>query len=86
MRVSFDEEADAAYITFGDRPIAPGEAETTVHSIQAPGGSEMMLDFDGSGRLLGIEVLSATGVLPGALLAHAALPGSPGGWWLPPAS
>ena len=72
--MSFDSEADAAYIELGDSPIGPGEVETTVNSILTPGGSEIGLDFDADGRLLGIEVLNAAGVLPRSLLARAAPP------------
>jgi uncharacterized protein YuzE len=74
MFVTFDGQADAAYIALGDGPVPPGSVETTVHSIQAPTGSEINLDFGADGRLIGIEVLNATEVLPKAMLAEAAEP------------
>jgi uncharacterized protein YuzE len=79
--VSFDSEVDAAYIALGDTPIGGGEVKTTVRSILTPGGSEINLDFDAAGRLLGLEVLNATEVLPGPLLAGAEPPPFHADWW-----
>ena len=45
--------------------IAPGEASEQVDEIETPGGrGEIILDFDSTGRLLGIEVLNAQDVSP----------------------
>jgi uncharacterized protein YuzE len=58
MKMSYDPEADAAYISLADHPVA--ESEEVARSV--------VLDFDAEGRLLGIEVLNATNTLaPGAL-------------------
>ncbi|MDR3107001.1 MAG: DUF2283 domain-containing protein [Bifidobacteriaceae bacterium] len=81
MFASFDKQADAAYIAFGDSPIGAGEVATTVHSIATPSGSAINLDFDSRNRLLGIEVLNATKVLPQELLVQAKKPPLYAGWW-----
>ncbi|MGC8903910.1 DUF2283 domain-containing protein [Thermus sp.] len=49
MRITYDPEADALYIAFGEGPA-------TVEEV-APG---VALDWDGEGRLLGIEILDAS--------------------------
>jgi uncharacterized protein YuzE len=64
MKITYDSEANAAYIYLVTQ-IAPGEASEQVDEIETPGGKgEIILDFDSSGRLLGIEVLNAKDVLP----------------------
>ena len=72
MHITYDPQADAAYITLGDTPIPAGEVARTVHSIQAPNGGEIALDFDAAGHLLGIEVLTASRTLAEHLLDAAA--------------
>ncbi|MBF4621367.1 DUF2283 domain-containing protein [Clavibacter sp. VKM Ac-2542] len=75
MRVTYDPAADAAYVELAG-PLGDGEAATTIHSIATPGDrGEVALDFDAGGRLLGIEVLRASAVLPAAVLADAVRPG-----------
>ena len=56
LRVTFDPEADAAYINLVD--IGPGEAVTTVAGEDEAAG--INLDSDTDGRLLGIEIESAS--------------------------
>jgi uncharacterized protein YuzE len=71
MRVTYDAAADAAYVHLVGT-IAHGESATQIHSIMTPGDrGEVALDFDADGRLLGIEVLHASAVLPAAVLADA---------------
>ncbi|MFT7767042.1 DUF2283 domain-containing protein [Clavibacter tessellarius] len=71
MRVTYDAVADAAYIALAG-PVGDGEAATQIHSITTPGDrGEVALDFDADGRLLGVEVLHASAVLPAAVLAEA---------------
>ena len=66
MRVTFDEEADAAYIYLIENSIKP--LETVLVDGILP---EMInMDFDADGRLVGIEVLNARRVLPGEFLAR----------------
>jgi uncharacterized protein YuzE len=71
MRVTYDPTVDAAYVELAG-PLADGQVATTIHSIATPGDrGEVALDFDADGRLLGIEVLHASAVLPAAVLADA---------------
>jgi uncharacterized protein YuzE len=71
MRVTYDAAADAAYVSRVET-IGDGEAATQIHSITTPGDrGEVALDFDADGRLLGVEVLRASAVLPAAVLADA---------------
>jgi len=71
MRVTYDASVDAAYIAFAG-PVGDGEAATQIPAITTPGDrGEVALDFDADGRLLGIEVLHASAVLPAAVLAEA---------------
>jgi uncharacterized protein YuzE len=68
--VKFEAEADAAYI--GLTSISPGEAVRQVTVEGVPNSADIILDFDSSGRLLGIEVLGARaacriGYLPSAV-------------------
>ena len=60
MDVSYDPEADAAYISLVGA-IDPGEAANQVSFIETPNGESLVtLDFDANGYLLGIEVLFAS--------------------------
>ena len=59
MHVSYDPEADAAYIRMVD-VIEDGEATAQVTARPDGGDAEFTLDLDRDGRLLGIEVLGAT--------------------------
>ena len=57
MKFEYDKDADAAYIYLEDS-IADGEAEKTIEL-----NDNIILDFDKNGKLLGIEILSASQVL-----------------------
>jgi uncharacterized protein YuzE len=63
MKWTYDPEADAAYIQLVDE-IAPGGVARTVGCDPAEVGGMINLDFDSQGRLLGIEVLDASELLP----------------------
>lgn len=65
MRVTFDRNANAAYIYL--REIEPGGAYKTEVMEDAP----IHLDFDKQGRLIGIEVLQATKYLPEEVIRRA---------------
>ena len=67
VRVTFDGEADAAYIYL--TPIGPGEVASTVVGDDEAGA--VNLDFDREGRLIGIEILAARQHLPPGMLARA---------------
>ncbi|RTH36099.1 hypothetical protein CSW37_07440 [Thermus scotoductus] len=49
MRITYDPEADALYIAFGEGPA-------TVEEV----GEGIALDWDAEGKLLGIEILDPT--------------------------
>ena len=57
MKFEYDKEADAAYI-YLVYPIKEGQAKNTVELKD-----NIMLDFDGKGKLLGVEILNASKVL-----------------------
>ena len=57
MRFEYDKDVDAAYIYLED-PIADGEVDKTIELNE-----NIILDFDKNGKLLGIEILSASKVL-----------------------
>ena len=70
MKVSFDRDANAAYIRLRDKVI-PGSVKRTL-SVDSEGiDAWINLDFDAEGRLVGIEVINATRWLPPELLANA---------------
>jgi uncharacterized protein YuzE len=52
IRTSYDPEADAMFVWFG-----PEDAKSAGTEEVAPG---IMLDFDGDGRVIGIEVLDVS--------------------------
>ncbi len=66
--VAYDAEADGAYIHFADDVIAGG-VRTIPVDPQAIHGM-VNLDIDADGRIVGLEVLGATKLLPIELLPH----------------
>ncbi len=67
MKLTYDKEADAAYLYF--KPLSAGEAAKT---IEGEGETEgINLDLDAEGRLVGIEILGASRRLPGECLRKA---------------
>jgi uncharacterized protein YuzE len=66
-RITFDRGANTAYIYL--REIEPGGVARTVTVNEAPG--LVNLDFDKSKKLIGIELLPATKLLPPELLKKA---------------
>lgn len=69
MRITFDRGADAAYIYFV--PIGPGEVVKTESVAPPRSRGTFNLDFNKNGRLIGIEILGATRVLPSEVLEEA---------------
>ncbi len=57
MKIEYDKDVDAGYIYLVDE-IKNGEAVKTIEL-----DSNIILDFDKEGKLLGIEVLNASKVL-----------------------
>lgn len=60
MRLTYDDEMDAAYLEL--EYIAEGAAVENV-VVERPGRGDIVLDFDADGRLLGVEVIGATALL-----------------------
>jgi uncharacterized protein YuzE len=71
MKFTYDTAVDAAYIALQDRVEAGAVAFTYACDPQEVHG-QIHLDFDERGRLLGIEVLGASRMLPAELLKAAA--------------
>jgi|tagenome__1003787_1003787.scaffolds.fasta_scaffold20920868_2 uncharacterized protein YuzE len=69
MRITFDREADAAYV-YLQNDIAKGAAVENV-VVERVGKGDLVLDFDADGYLLGIEIIGAMGLLHKSLLAAA---------------
>ncbi|MBB4981524.1 DUF2283 domain-containing protein [Streptomyces nymphaeiformis] len=70
VRVTYDESANAAYVSFTE----PQSRRKSAHMYACdPVGVDGMinLDFDEQGRLIGIEVLAAASKLPEYLLQSA---------------
>ena len=72
MKITYDRFADAAYIYLVDIPPA-GVAETYPLDPNEKLVTGLALDFDKSGKLLGIEVLGAKRRLPEHVLQEAEL-------------
>ena len=71
LRITFDEQADAAYIQVADAIEAGGVARTDLGER-----SSVNLDFDDDGRLIGVEVLNAGQALSADLLRRLGYRGS----------
>src|SRR5438105_3376011 len=68
VRVTYDEDADAAYIYLTG--IAAAEVATTVPGWPDSEAFMVNLDFDWEGRLIGIEVVGASAKLPTEFLTR----------------
>lgn len=66
IRIRYDPEVDALMIYL--RNIAPGEAVKQIWVPDIPSDSEVVLDYDGNGVLLGIEIIGASKSVPPSLL------------------
>jgi len=66
MKLEYDKEVDAAYI-YIEYPIKEGEVKKTIELNE-----NIILDFDNTGKLLGVEVLDASKVLNKKVLLEAA--------------
>lgn len=67
MRFTYDAVADAAYLYIAEE-IPPGAVAKTYCCDPGEVGGMINLDFDNSGKLLGVEVLDASALLPAAVL------------------
>lgn len=69
MTISYDPEADAAYIRFTDQPLEPGRDSITCGT--PPGiNAWVVMDWK-DGKITGLEVLDASALLHPDLLAQA---------------
>jgi uncharacterized protein YuzE len=70
MKLTYDREADAAYLYVSD-DNSPGMVKKTYACDPSETGMILNIDFDGKGVILGIEVLGASYHLPKEVLANA---------------
>ncbi|GAB3874500.1 hypothetical protein GCM10029964_016570 [Kibdelosporangium lantanae] len=73
MRITFDPEADAAYVEFV-ADVRDGEAVTQIVVEDSRIRGEVVLDLDVDGRLLGVEILGVSDVLRPETVAGAEPP------------
>lgn len=67
MRLTYDEDADAAYLYVAEGIPSSGVSKTYACDPREIEGM-INLDFDSEGRLLGIEILDASTLLPSEAL------------------
>jgi uncharacterized protein YuzE len=67
MRISYDPDADAAYIYLVEE-IGAGAVARTIPVDSSEIDGMINLDFDAESHLLGIEILDASRYLPESLL------------------
>ena len=65
MKLKYDKEADVAYL-YLKYPIKDGEAKKTVEVNE-----NVFIDYDASGKLLGVEILNAKKVLNKKIIQEA---------------
>lgn len=70
MKITYDKSTDAAYIYLIDG-IEAGGVENMYCCDPLEVNGQIHLDFDKQGKLIGIEVLDASRLLPEALLSTA---------------
>ncbi len=74
MKITYDRSVDAVYIYLA-HAIAPGAVKRTCPCDVLETGAQVNLDFDGSGKILGIEILGASARLPKEVLEEAKIIG-----------
>jgi uncharacterized protein YuzE len=68
MRMTYDSDADAAYLAVEDDVAAGSAMENVV--VERPGRGDIVLDFDADCCLLGVEIIGAVALLrPGVVAA-----------------
>ena len=70
MKITYDPSVDAAYIYLAES-IEPGGVKKTYMCDPVEVGTMVNLDMDSEGRIVGVEVLSASAHLPKNVLKHA---------------
>lgn len=76
MRITFDPAADAAMIYLVDAPRDGSVARSEVCDVEFRDGA-VVLDLDAEDRLLAIEILGASKLLPADVIEQAASDGGP---------
>jgi uncharacterized protein YuzE len=74
MRISYDSEVDAAYISLTAEPLMPGRDSIPCATPDDQRGAIVVMDWK-DGKIVGIEVLEASSLLHADLLAQAHRPG-----------
>lgn len=67
MKLTLDQENNSAYIYLKDG-IEDSEVDQTIPAESPAGDGYIFLDFDSNGRLLGIEIIGASIILPKTLV------------------
>ena len=70
MRISYDREADAAYIYFTEEPLMPGRDSVPCDPPEDGMRALVVMDWR-DGKIVGLEVLDASRLLHADLLAKA---------------
>jgi uncharacterized protein YuzE len=73
MRITFDPDANAVYIYLKDQIPPGGVSRSEFCDVELSGGP-VFLQFDSTGRLIGIEILGARELLPAEVLDEAQRP------------
>jgi uncharacterized protein YuzE len=73
VKIEYDPKTDAAYLHVD--PSQSAKAQRTYACDPDEVGGQIQLDFDKDGRLIGIDVLDASQILPKALLRAEATSG-----------
>lgn len=63
MKLTLDQENNSAYIYLVEK-IEDGAVAQTIPAESPAGEGYLFLDFDATGRLLGIEIIGANMILP----------------------
>lgn len=59
MRITYDPEANAAYIYFTDDPLMPGRDSMPLQDVLSERGEMVVMDWK-DGKIVGLEVLGAS--------------------------
>jgi uncharacterized protein YuzE len=74
VRITYDHADDAAYIYLTDEPLTPGR-DTVICDLPDDARGFVAMDWK-DGKIVGLEVLTASSVLHADLLAQARPPGA----------
>jgi uncharacterized protein YuzE len=74
VKITYDPEADAAYIHLTGQPLTPGRDSIPCDTPDTQRGAIVVMDWR-DGKIVGLEVLEASNLLHADLLAEARQPG-----------